>query len=111
MTASEVQEIIKKMQTKLCESDPIRTELLKSILCKTLLIIANIMNLSLEEGMFASVWKTAIVRPLLKKIRLVLIHSKYRPVSNLPFLLKCLKQCVLMQSNDHCRKHNLIPDY
>ena len=55
--------------------------------------------------------KTAIVRPLLKKIELELIHSNYRPVSNLPFLSKCLEQCALTQFNDHCRKHNLMLDY
>ena len=61
--------------------------------------------------MFASDWKTAIVRPLLKKIGLELIHSNYRPVSNLPFLSKCLEQCALTQFNDHCWKHNQILDY
>ena len=99
------------MQMKSCVSDSIRTELLKTTLKKTSPIIAKIMNTSLEEGMFASDWKTAIVRPLLKKIGLELIHSNYRSVSNLPFLSKCLEQCALTQFNDHCRKHNLIPDY
>ena len=61
--------------------------------------------------MFASDWKTAVVRPLLKKIGLELIHSNYRPVSNQPFLSKCLEQCALIQVNDHYRQHNLMPDY
>ena len=33
-------------------------------------------------------WKIAIIRLLLKKLGLTLIHSNYRPVSNLPFLSK-----------------------
>ena len=69
------------------------------------------MNTSLEEGMFASDWKTAMVTPLLKKIGLELIHLNYRPVPNLTFLSKCLEQCALTQYNDHCRNHNLTPDY
>ena len=69
------------------------------------------MNTSLKEGMFASDWKTALVRPLLKKVGLKLIHSNYRPDSKLPFLSKCLEQCTLTQFNDHCRKCNLMPDY
>ena len=111
LTTREVKNIIMRIQIKSCDSDPIRAELLKATLSKTLPIIAKIMNSSLEEGMFASDWKTAIVRPLLKKIGLELIHSNYRPVSNLPFLSKCLQQCALTQFNDHCRKHNLMPDY
>ena len=97
--------------TTSCESDPIRAQLLKATLSKTLPIIGKIMNTSLEEGMFASDWKTAIVRPLLKKIGLELIHSNYRPVFNLPFHSKCLEQCSLTQFNDYYRKHNLMPDY
>ena len=81
-----------KIQTKSCKSNPIKADLLKATLSKTLPIIAKIMNKSLEEGIFASDWKTAIVRPLLKKIGLELIHSNYRPASKLPFLSKCLKQ-------------------
>ena len=72
--------------TKSCKSDPIRAELLKATLGKTLPIIAKTMNTFQEEGVFASDWKRAIVRPLLKKIGLELIHSNYRSVSNLPFL-------------------------
>ena len=41
---------------------------------------------------------------------LELIHSNYRPVSNLPFLSKCQELCSLTQHNDHCRKHNLMLD-
>ena len=75
MTAREVKKIIMKLQTKSFERNHIRTELLKSTLSKTLPIITKIMSLSLEEEMFASDWKIAIVRPLLKKIGHELIHS------------------------------------
>ena len=85
MNAGEVKKIIMKMHMKSCESDPIRTELLKSTLSKTLPIITKILNISLEEGMFVSDWKTVIVRPLLKKIGLELIHSNCSPVFNLQF--------------------------
>ena len=111
MTTGEVRKIIMKMQMKSYESDPIRTEIPKTTLTKTLPIITKIMNISLEEGMFVSDWKIAIIRPLPKKTGLELIHSNYRLVSNLPILWKCLEQCALTQFNDHCRKHNLMPDY
>ena len=56
-------------------------------------------------------WKVAIIRPLLKKLGLTLIHSNYRPVSNLSFLSKVVERGVLDQFRSHCVNHRLIPDY
>ena len=67
LATREVENIIMKIQMKSCESDMIRAELLKAELTKTLPIIVKIMNTSLEEGMFANDWKTAIVRPCAKE--------------------------------------------
>ena len=52
--------------------------------------------------MFLEEWKTAILRPLLKKCGLALIESNYRPVSNLPFISKLVEQAVMKQFNTHC---------
>ena len=35
----------------------------------------------------------------------------YRPVSNLSLLSRVLEKIVLNQFNEHCEKHNLLPDY
>ena len=56
-------------------------------------------------------WKIAIIRPLLKKLGLTLIHSNYRLVSNLPFLSKVVEKVVLDQFRSHCANHSLIPNY
>ena len=69
------------------------------------------MNVSLEQGVFPDRWKTAIIRPLLKKLGLELFTSNYRPVSNLPFLSKVLEKIVLARYNDHCDRYNLIPSF
>ena len=52
-----------------------------------------------------------IIRPLLKKNRLDLIPSNYRPVSNLTFLSKVLEKAALQQFRDDCDEHGLMPDY
>ena len=44
LTTREVKNMIMKIQTKSCESDPIRAKLLKATLSKTLPIIAKIMT-------------------------------------------------------------------
>ena len=111
MSEDDVERKIKKMQTKSCASDVLPTDLLKKSLKGSINIITKIMNMSLRNGVFASKWKTSLIRPLLKKLGLVLTLSNYRPVSNLPVLSKVLEQCVIKQFSNHCRKFYLMPDY
>ena len=61
--------------------------------------------------MFASEWKTSIIRPLLKKPHLDPILSNYCSVSNLSFLSKILEKCAMDHLNEHCYLHNVLPDY
>ena len=112
MSEGEVTKIILKMTTKSCEIDAIPTSFLKSILTSMISCITRIMNISLMQGIFASIWKTAIVHPLLKKkLGLELIPSNFRPVLNLPFLSKVREKCALTQLEDHCQKNTPILDY
>ena len=71
------------MASKLCELDVIPTTILKQGLDTVIVPITTIVNVSLENGNFASKWKTAIVHPIQKKVGLDLILSNFRPVSNL----------------------------
>ena len=81
MTESQMELIVKNMETKSCESDPIPTQVVKLILPTLLPYITKVVNLSLSEGHFHTDWKTAIVRTLLKKIGL---HISYNQTTNLP---------------------------
>jgi hypothetical protein len=56
-------------------------------------------------------WKTAIIRPALKKPGLDLTPSNYRPVSNLGFLSKVLEKVALSQFMNHSNDNQLMPDY
>ena len=67
------------------------TYLLKQILTAVISSITKTMNMSLRDGIFASNWNTATVRPLLKKMELQLVLSNFRPVSNLPFLAMAIE--------------------
>ena len=67
VSESEVAECIRSMASKLCELDAIPTRILKQVLNTVIVPITRIVNVSLEEGIFALKWKTAIVRPILKK--------------------------------------------
>ena len=95
MTEEEVGSIIRCMPLKRCNMNIIPTTLLKDALPGLLPTITNIVNASMTQGVFLSSWKTAFVKPLLKKLGLELIESNYRPVSKLPFFSKsCRKKCV-----------------
>ena len=77
-----------------CELDPIPTTLLKCVLPSVLTIIKNIINQSLQSGSFLRNWKTAIVRPLIKKYGMDLVKSSYRPVSNYSFISKLVENAM-----------------
>ena len=66
---------------------------------------------SITKGIFPVEWKTAIIRPLLKKLGLTIVYSSYGPVSNLPSLSKVVEKVVLDQFRKHCDNHRMIPDY
>ena len=107
----EAKKIIIDMKTKSCELDALPKKLLKDCLDDILLTITDLVNISLWDRVFASRWKTSVIRPLLKKTNLDLILSSYCPVSNLPFLSKLLEKCAMDRVNEHCKMHNLVPHY
>ena len=55
--------------------------------------------------------KHRIVRSLLKKKGLDLLEKNYWPMSNLPFLSILVEQATLAQFDQHCREHQLLPDF
>ena len=111
ISEKEVANILMKMTTKSCELDILPTFLLKKSLPKINKFLTRLVNISITSGTFPNVWKTAIVRPLLKKVGLETINSNYRPVSNLSCLSKLLEKAVLSQFNDHCLTSDLMPHF
>ena len=74
------------MKMKSCEMDPILTELLKKCIVEVLPTITKIINISLRDGVFVDMWKTAIICPLLKSFSLEIQKSaSYLPVTTYPF--------------------------
>ena len=65
--------------------------------------------MTLLTGSFPSVFKSAVVRPLLKKPSLDTENLKnYRPVSNLPFLSTITEKIVLLQLSQHLESNSLL---
>ena len=111
MFNNEVLSVIKSMAAKTCGSDSLPSSLFKDLAPHIIGIITELVSTSLTEGIFVNNWKTAIIRPLLKKLGLELIEKNYCPVSNLPFMSKLVEKCMLIQLNEHCSNRNLIPSH
>jgi len=92
--------------------DLIPTKLLKSCIDSLLPPITTIINLSLAEGTFPASFKTAIVKPLLKKYSLP--HddlASYRPISNLNFISKILERIIQTRLTSHLRSFPSISPF
>ena len=99
-----------KSASKSCILDPIPTHFLKTIIDDMLPMLTKIINMSLQQGSFPDVWKTAIVTPLLKKHGLPLESINYRPISNLSYVSKLIESASMEQFADHLARYSLSYD-
>ena len=88
-----VKECILFSAPKSCELDPIPSKLLIECLDSNLPSLIDLFNSSLASGIFPQCFKSALITPILKKMRLD--HNdlnNYRPVSNLCLIAKILEK-------------------
>ena len=80
-----VSALLKKMACKTCDLDPIPTSLLFDCSDEIVPALTHVVNESLLSGTFPTVFKHAIVKPLLKKKPSLDPNDlkNFRPVSNL----------------------------
>ena len=80
------------MPPKTCEVDPIRGSLLLERIDEVAPVLTDIVNACLSTGSVPDSLKQAIVNPLPKKPSLDpnILKKTFRPVSNVPFVLKLL---------------------
>uniref|UniRef100_A0A8C7XI96 Reverse transcriptase domain-containing protein n=1 Tax=Oryzias sinensis TaxID=183150 RepID=A0A8C7XI96_9TELE len=107
VTDQTVQEIITRLSSSTCCLDVLPTRFLNSVLNSVLPPITQIVNMSLQSGIFPEALKTAVIKPLLKKSGLdPTVLNNYRPISNLPFLGKVLEKVVYQQLTDFLLLNN-----
>lgn len=93
---------------KSCDLDPLPTWLLKACIDELVPIITRIINASLSSGSVPTPFKSAVIRPLLKKPGLDSAALKhYRSVSNLEFIGKILEKVVSTRLESHLSTHSL----
>ena len=97
-TEDSVTKLILSMNFKSCSLDPIPTKFLKVCLPEVVSDLVAFVNTSVSTATVPSLYKHAVVRPLLKKPGLdPEVLKNYRPVSNLCFEHKFLERFVFNQ--------------
>ena len=104
----EVLKIIRGLKnSKSTGIDFIDTSIVKLAANEIIPALTHIVNLSLFQSTFPSVWKHSKVVPLLKKND-PLIPKNYRPVALLPILSKILEKIVFLQLVEYLDEHKLL---
>ncbi len=112
VVASDVCALIKSSKRSSSPADPIPVPLLCKVIDTICPVITQCINSSLTKGVVPDSFKSAIVKPILKKSGLdPETLANYRPVSLLPFLSKILEKVVAKQLISHIENHSLAARY
>ena len=102
-------EALLKSKPTSCLLDAIPTSLLLKCIDDLLPTLTNIISFSSSSGTFSLTFRSAAVKPLLKKASLDANKLKtFRPVSDLSFVSKITEKIVLQQLLVYRTKHNLF---
>ena len=97
--------IVRSMNSKSCTLDPVPINLVKDCFEIWAPVLSVIVNNSFQSGVFQEEYKSAIVRPLIKKPDLD------RPVSNFSFLDKFLEKCAFKRLNQYFSCNSLYGNF
>ena len=111
ITPQTTRDIIMNSSTKSCALDPLPTCILKECLDVLVIPITSIINSSVLTGQVPSSLKTAKVTPIIKKTTLdPEVLNNYRPISNIPFLIKTIERVIAQQIHSHLMVNNLYSE-
>lgn len=112
ITSTELYKTVMECNSSTSCIDPIPTAFFKRIFESISSHVLNIINTSLLTGIFPDAFKTAVVKPLLKKPKLDSdVLTNYRPISNLPFISKILEKIVSIQINSFLKENNIMEEF
>lgn len=112
LTEAEVLHIVKSVNKTYCLLDPFNFSRVTEIVPLLIPIFTKIINSCFSFGIFPDSEKSAIVRPLLKKLSLDNNELKnFRPVSNLTYLSKLIEKAIQYQLVPHLIKNKCISEF
>ena len=104
----QIRKIISKLRnSKSSGVDQIDTYIVKLIMDEIVPAVTHIVNLSIEQKAFPTMWKLAKIIPLLKKDDPLEVKN-YRPVAILPILSKVLERVVFLQIVEYMESEDLF---
>ena len=111
-SVEEIKHLILSSPKSTCSFDLVPSNIL--LLCIDVIapVITRIVNLSLSSGIFPQEFKSAVVKPLLKKPTLDSTDLKnYRPILNLFFLSKLVEHIIANRLLTHLSSHDLLAKF
>ena len=104
----QVEKIISSLKsTRSCGLDNIDSSVIKLARTELVPVITHIVNLSITQKMFPTVWKTAKIIPLHKKDEFT-EPKNYRPVALLSIFSKILERAVFLQVMEYMEQNQLL---
>lgn len=101
--------VVQKLENKSGTEEGITVEIMKCVVEVGGDKICFILNKLLEEGIFPSKWKEAIVVPV-PKVRGTIKVEEFRPINKLPIYEKILELIVRKQLVDYLESNNLFQE-
>lgn len=109
-TPDEVRKILKSLNVgKAVGPDGISNRILRECADSLCIPLSRLFNISLQSGVFPSLWKLANVVPIFKKNDRQKVDN-YRPVSLLSTLSKVLERIVHSRLYNYCMENKLLTD-
>jgi len=111
-TETEVRHVILGMSDATCDLDAIPTKKFKECLDGFIKPVTVLVNKCFQTGQFPTMFKRAIVAPLIKKLSLPKEElSSYRPVSHLNFVSKVIEKIIQKRLLNHLNSFSGLPIY
>ena len=109
---SYIQELIANSKPKSCVLDPVPTTILKQAQEVLVGPLTDIINASLQTGVFPTAFKKGVAHPSLKKSkRNYEQYSSYRPITNIAFLSKTIERVATTQTMNYLADNDLLPKF
>ena len=75
-------------------------------------VYVHIINLCLSSGIFHTQFKSAVVKPLIKKPTLDCeVLKNFRPISNLPFLSNLIEKVIAERLASHMQDNGMVEKF
>ena len=111
-TTDEVQQLLSKMNKTTCKLDPFCTSIIMQHSQHFIPVYVHLINLCFSTGIFPTGFKSAVVKPLLKKPTLDCeVLKNFRPISNLTFLSKLIEKVIAERLVSHMQDNGMVEKF